>query len=211
MPRPDSGRSLGPNGPAYPLAPEHPFPAAFDSGVELYRWVLDQGVAPADLAVSGDSAGGGLVVSVLVAAREAGLPMPAACLSISPWADFTLQAGTLASNNESDPTVYLSRIARFKRDFLQGADDRDWRHSPVFADLSGLPPTLIQVGSIETLLDDARALHRTAQAVGVESTLEVWDDMVHVWHSFSHQLSEGEDALARVGEFLTAAWRAKAA
>ncbi|MCH8187292.1 MAG: alpha/beta hydrolase [Proteobacteria bacterium] len=191
----------------YRLAPEDPFPAAHEDALAAYRWLLDQGFAPENIAVSGDSAGGGLVVALLMAARDEGLPMPASCLSISPWADMTLAVKSLDTNAANDPTVYRARLVPMRDAYMRDHDLKAPHASPVFDDLSGLPPMLIQVGSIETLLDDAVALHECARAAGVKSTLEVSEGMVHVWHSYADRLFEARQALDRAGAFLNYHWR----
>ena len=191
----------------YRLAPEHSFPAAHEDALAAYRWLLEQGLAPENIAVSGDSAGAGLVVAMLMAARDEGLPMPASCVAISPWADMTLSAKSLDTNAAHDPTVYRSRLVPMRDAYMRGHDLKAPHASPVFGDLSGLPPLLIHVGSIETLLDDAVALHERACAAGVKSTLEVSEGMLHVWHSYADRLFEARQALDRAGAFLNYHWR----
>ncbi len=191
----------------YRLAPEHPFPAAHEDALAAYRWLLDQGLAPEKMAVSGDSAGGGLAIAMLMAARDEGLRMPASCVVLSPWADMTLAAKSLDTNAASDPTVNRERLIPARDAYMQGHDHKEPHASPIFGDLSGLPPLLIQVGSIETLLDDAGALHQRARAAGVKSTLEVSEGMLHVWHSYADRLYEGQQAVERVGAFLKYHWQ----
>jgi acetyl esterase/lipase len=191
----------------YRLAPEHPFPAAHDDALAAYRWLLDQGIAPANIAITGDSAGGGLVVAMLMSARDEGLPMPASCVSLSPWADMTLTANSLDANVEVDPTLSRARLIPMRDDYMQGHDEKDPRVSPIFGDLTGLPPLLIHMGSVETLLDDAVNLHERARAAGVKSTLEVAQNMLHVWHAYAHLLPEAQRSVDRVGAFLKYHWR----
>ena len=190
----------------YRLAPEAPFPAAVEDGVSGYLWLLEQGFAPAQLAMGGDSAGGGLVVATLVSARDQGLAMPGAAVCISPWGDMTCSHASYRTRHDADPIVKHAGITQMATLYLNGADPRDPLASPNFADLTGLPPMLIHVGSAETLHDDAIALDRKAQADGVQSTLEVWEDMIHVWHAFHPMLPEGKDGITRVGEFLRQQW-----
>lgn len=186
----------------YRLAPENPFPAAVDDAVAAYRGLLDSGIAPAKLAVSGDSAGGGLTVAMLVAARDKGLPMPACAVPISPWVDLSQGGESFRSRAKRDPIVTREGIDVMAAAYLGGADPKTPLASPVFADLKGLPPLLIQVGTEEALYDDALALKARAEAAGVEVSFESWGGMIHVWHAFHPILSEGRDAIARIGAYL---------
>lgn len=194
--------------PEYRLAPEAAFPAAVDDAVAGYQWLLEQGHAPAQLAIAGDSAGGGLTVATLVALRDRSLPMPAAAVCISPWSDLTCTADSYRTRAEADPMVAPDDIAEMAAHYLQGADPESPLASPNFADLRALPPLLIHVGRDEVLLDDALQLHERATAAGVASTLEVWDDMIHVWHAFHPLLAQGREGVARVGAFLREQWSA---
>jgi epsilon-lactone hydrolase len=192
----------------YRLGPEHPFPAAVEDGVASYRWLLEQGFAPRSLAVAGDSAGGGLVVATLVSARDQGLPMPAAAVPISPWSDMTCSNESYKTRAEADPMVGSGGIGDMAKLYLQGADPKNPLASPNFASLRSLPPLLIHVGRDEVLLDDSIKLDQKAKADGVNSTLEIWEDMIHVWHAFHPMLPEGKQAITRVGEFLREQWAA---
>jgi len=192
----------------YRLAPEHPFPAAVEDGVASYRWLLGQGFAPRSLAVAGDSAGGGLVVATLVSARDQGLPMPAAAVPISPWSDMTCSNESYQTRAEADPLVGSGGIGDMARLYLHGTDPKTPLASPNFASLCSLPPLLIHVGRDEVLLDDSIKLDQKAKGDGVNSTLEIWDDMIHVWHAFHPMLPEGKQAITRVGEFLQEKWAA---
>ncbi len=192
----------------YRLAPEAPFPAAVEDGVSGYRWLLEQGFPPAQIAIGGDSAGGGLVVAMLVSARNQGLAMPQAAVCISPWSDMMCSNDSFRTRDAADPMVKHAGITQMAALYLSGADPQDPLASPNFADLTGLPPMLIHVGSDETLHDDAIDLDRKAKADGVQSTLEVWDDMIHVWHAFHPILPEGKEGIERVGEFLRQQWTA---
>ena len=187
----------------YRLAPESPFPAAVEDAVAAYRWLLDQGFTPNRITVAGDSAGGGLTVAMLVAARDAGLPMPAAAVCLSPWADLTITAESFVSKASVD-SLTGDRLRRLGQLYLNGEDDTHPLGSPVFADLRGLPPTLIQVGTDEVLFDDSIHLEAAAKAAGVETELEVWEAMIHVWHYYHPMLREGREAIARIGEFVKA-------
>jgi acetyl esterase/lipase len=188
--------------PEYRLAPEHPFPAAVEDAVAAYRWLLARGVAPGGIAIAGDSAGGGLTVATLLALRDRGLPLPAAGVCISPWVDLTCGGASYASRAASDPIVTQAGIVEMARAYLGAADPRAPLASPLFADLAGLPPLLVHVGSDEVLLDDAVALAERARAAGVAATLEIWPDMIHVWHWFHPMLDEGRKAIAGIGDFV---------
>jgi len=187
----------------YPRAPEAPFPAAVEDCVAAYRWLLAQGVAPEHCAVAGPSAGGELVAATLLALRVAGLRLPACAVCMSPFVDMTVSAESLghgAGRDVLDPGVVRS----FARLYVQDADPRLPLASPVFADLNGLPPLLIQVGTAEILLDDARALAARARACGVAVTYEEWEDMFHGWQGLAALLPEGAEAIAHAGGFMRA-------
>jgi monoterpene epsilon-lactone hydrolase len=185
----------------YRLAPEHPFPAAVEDGVAGYQWLLKQGFNPKKIAMAGDSAGGGLTVATLVALRDGGNPMPACGICISPWADLTGESETYITNTDIDPMINVPDIKAMAALYLNGREPKTPLASPIFADLTGLPPLLIQVGSDEVLLGDSLALDRKAKTSGVDSTLEMWQDMIHVWHFFSTMLQEARDAVDRIAEF----------
>jgi acetyl esterase/lipase len=186
----------------YRLAPEHPFPAAVDDAVAAYRFLLHSGLDRRRLAIAGDSAGGGLTAATLLALRDADLPLPAAAALLSPWLDLTQSGESMDSRAAVDPMVQRASLQRMADAYLNGADGTTALASPLFADLRHLPPLLIHVGTAETLLDDSRRFAARATAAGVDATLEVWDDMVHVWHAFAAVLPEARDANARIGEFL---------
>jgi phosphinothricin tripeptide acetyl hydrolase len=190
--------------PEYRLAPEHPFPAAVDDAVAAYRWLLARGIAAGRIAIAGDSAGGGLTVATLLALRDAGAPLPAAGVCISPWTDLTCRAASYASRAEADPIVKGTVVGDMAAAYLAGTDPRTALASPLFADLRGLPPLLIHVGDDEVLLDDATGLAARARAAGVDVRLEVWPKMVHVWHWFFPMLDEGQAAIDTIGEFVRA-------
>jgi len=186
----------------YRRAPEQPFPAAVDDAVASYRWLLATGQAAERIVVAGDSAGGGLTVATLLALRDAGATLPAAGVCISPWVDLTCSGGSYQTKAASDPIVTREGVARMASWYLAGADPRTPLASPLYADLHGLPPLLIHVGSDEVLLDDARQLAARARAAGVEATLDVWPEMIHVWHWFLGMLGEAQRAVDRIGEFI---------
>ena len=192
----------------YRLAPEHPFPAAVDDGLKAYRWLLGEGHAPETIALAGDSAGGGLAMATLLAAKRDGLPMPMAAALLSPWTDLTCDTGTYASCAGADPMITQAGIKELAAMYLAGADPRDPLASPNHGDLAGLPPLLIQVGSDEVLLDDARDLDARARAAGVAVDLEIWDGMIHVWQAFYQMLPEGERAIEGIGGWLAGQYAA---
>ena len=186
----------------YRMGPEHRFPAAVDDAVAAYRWLLDAGYAPERLAIAGDSAGGGLTMATLLALRERKLPLPATGVCLSPWVDLTMSGASMTSKLKDDPMLSREPLAMMAGHYLGGADPRAPLASPVFADLRGLPPLLIQVGAAEVLLDDSTRLAENARAGGVEVELEVWPDMIHVWQAFAALLPEGQQAIERIGAHL---------
>jgi acetyl esterase/lipase len=186
----------------YRLAPEHPHPAAVHDAVAAVRHAYDSGLAPSRLAVAGDSAGGGLTVATLVALREQGLPLPAAGVCISPWTDLSGSGESVTTRAELDPLVAPKDLERLAAAYLGGRDPRTPLASPLFADLRGLPPLLVHVGTAEILFDDATRLAERAREAGVEVELEVWDEMIHVWHAFADALPEGVQAIEGIAGFL---------
>jgi len=188
----------------YRLAPENPFPAAVEDSAAAYRWLLSTGVDAAQVVIAGDSAGGGLTVATLVALRDAGDPLPAAAVCISPWVDLECLGETMTSKAEIDPLVHREALLKMAKAYLGDADPRTPLAAPLYADLRGLPPLLIQVGGAEALLDDARRLAERAKSAGVEVILEPWDEMIHVWHAFATILPEGQQAIDRIGDFVRA-------
>lgn len=187
----------------YRLAPEHPFPAAVDDGLAAYRELLYAGTDPQEIVVAGDSAGGGLTIATLLAAREAGLPQPAAVVVFSPWVDLTLSGASMRTKEDADP-IFTEADVRAYADLYVGAGDRSHPlASPVFADLSALPPLLVQVGANEVLLDDAVRLAARAGAADVEVTLEIGPGLPHVYQSEHGRLDEADAALDRAARFFT--------
>lgn len=186
----------------YRLAPEHRYPAAVDDAVAAYRALLDRGLAPGRIALAGDSAGAGLALATLVALRDAGDPLPAAALLISPWADLRCEAESLTAKAAEDPSLTAEGLRAMAAIYLGDADPGAPLASPAAADLAGLPPLLVQVGSAEILLDDTIAVARAAGIAGAEARLEIWPEMIHVWHAFGFMLPEGREAVAVAGRWL---------
>ena len=186
----------------YRLAPEHPFPAAVDDAVAAYRFAIAEGHAPEAIALCGDSSGGGLALATLVALRDLGDPMPGAAVCMSPWTDLTLSGASLERNRDADPMVSAATLTLMADAYLGEVDRRTPTASPLFADLRGLPPVLVQVGSNELLLDDSTRFVERAREAGVDVTLEIWDDVFHVWQAFADLLPEARDAIAHIGTYV---------
>jgi acetyl esterase/lipase len=188
----------------YRLAPEHPFPAPVEDATAAYRWLLSQGIKPNRVAVAGDSAGGGLTIATLVSIRDANLPSPAAGVCLSPWVDMEGLGETMTTRAQADPMVQKQGLVGMAQLYLGGKDPRSPLAAPLYADLKGLPPLFIQVGDAETLLDDSNRIAEKAKAAGVKVDLEVWPEMVHVWHMFASVLPEGQQAIEKIGKFVQA-------
>ncbi len=186
----------------YRLGPEHPHPAAVEDAVAAYGFARDQGFAPGAIALGGDSAGGGLTVACLLALRERGDPLPAAGVCLSPWLDLTLSGESVSRRAVEDPMTSAKQLKMMAEAYLAGGDPKAPTASPLFADPTGLPPLLIHVGTAEILHDDATRFAERARAAGVDVTLEIWEDMLHVWHVFADLLPEARQAIDRVGAYL---------
>lgn len=193
---------------AYRVAPEDVYPAALDDAVRAYRYLLDSGTAAGDVALCGDSAGGGLAIAAMLVLRDTGIPLPAACVCLSPWTDLTMPGRSFRTNAENDPQVDRGMLAEMAAAYAAGHDLSAPLISPVHADLTGLPPVLIQVGSAEALLDDGLAFAARASACGVPVTTRVWHDMTHVWQMYAPRLPEARDAVAEVAQWLRTVWAA---
>jgi epsilon-lactone hydrolase len=188
----------------YRLAPEHPYPAAVDDALAAYEALLQNGTAPSDIAFAGESAGGGLAIATLVNARDHGLPLPAAAFVMSPYADLTLAGTTMETKREVDPLLSRELLQARVTDYTSGQDPALGLISPIFADLSGLPPLIIQAGTHEVLLDDAVRLAQQAATADVEVTLDITPRVPHVFQAFYGLLDEAAAALDRAGQLLLA-------
>jgi monoterpene epsilon-lactone hydrolase len=187
----------------YRLVPEHRFPAALDDALSAYDWMLGPGLKPANIAFAGDSAGGNLALAAMLALRKRALPLPAAAVLMSPWTDLAATGASYVNRAEADPIHQRSMILALAKNYLGGqGDPRDPLVSPLYADLKGLPPLLIQVGDRETVLDDSVVFADKARAGGIDVNLEVWDGMIHVFQMFGAELPEAHLAIAEIGRFL---------
>jgi monoterpene epsilon-lactone hydrolase len=194
-----SMRVLGLN---YRLAPEHPFPAAVEDAAAAYLWLLGTGLEPTRIVIAGDSAGAGLALAATITIRDEGSPLPGAVVCVSPWVDLAVTGASMESNAAEDPIVSREMLLGWAKLYLGDRDARTPLASPLYADLDRIPPLLIQVGSAEVLLDDSTRLADRASAAGVNTTLEVWPEMIHVWHGFGAMLPEGRHAIERIGKFV---------
>ncbi len=192
-------KTLGLN---YRLAPENPFPAALEDATKAYCWLLTQGYKAQNIAIAGDSAGGGLTLATLVNLRDKGIELPAAGVLISPWADLTGEADSVKTRVDSDPMVKPEGLYSLGGQYLNGTDAKNPLASPVFADMADLPPLCIHVGGREILYDDAITVADKARAAGVEVKLLDEPELFHVWHAFAPMLEEGQQAVEKIGAFL---------
>jgi monoterpene epsilon-lactone hydrolase len=188
---------------AYRLAPEHPFPAAYDDAFAAWRFLQAQGIPATKIVVGGDSAGGGLSLALSMRLRDLGEATPACLWLSSPWTDLTMSGETLATKDAVDPLIHKPYLEELASAYVPaGVDRRDPRLSPLYADLKGLPPVLIQVGSDETLLSDSTRFAAAAGAADVAATLEIWPHMIHAWQLWNAGLADGRRALAQAGRFM---------
>jgi acetyl esterase/lipase len=190
---------------AYRLAPEHPFPAAVDDALAAWFFLRQTGIAAAHIAIGGDSAGAGLTAALINFLNATGEELPGCAWLVSPWVDLTMSGSTLTSKDTVDPLIHKTYLEELAAAYVPAEINRaDPRVSPVFADLTGFPPTLIQVGSAETLLADATRFATAAGTADAEATLEVWPHMIHAWHLWNAHLDAGRHALASAGRFIRA-------
>ena len=189
----------------YRLAPEHPYPAAAEDALAAWQFLRRQGIAAARIAIGGDSAGGGLTVALIDKLRVASEDLPGCAWLVSPWTDLTMSGSTLVSKDAVDPLIHKPYLEELAGAYVvAGMERADPRVSPLYADLAGFPPTLIQVGSAETLLADATRFAAAAGAADVAVTLEIWPHMIHAWHLWNARLADGRRALASAGAFIRA-------
>jgi acetyl esterase/lipase len=187
----------------YRLAPEHPFPAALDDALAAWRFLRHEGIAADHVAVGGDSAGGGLTAVLINTLRDDKAALPACAWLVSPWTDLTMSGATLATKDKTDPLIHKPYLQELADAYLAGGTSaKDPRVSPLYADVRNFPPTLIQVGSAETLLDDATRFAAALGAVDAPVTLEVWPHMIHAWHLWNAHLEPARRALASAGAFM---------
>ena len=186
----------------YRLAPEHRFPAALDDALAAYGWMRDRGLKPDNVAFAGDSAGGNLVLAAMLALRERGLPLPVSAVLMSPWTDLAATGASYDTRADADPVHQRPMILALAKNYLGGQGDPcNPLVSPLYADLRGLPPLLIQVGDRETVLDDSVMLAEKARAAGIDVNLEIWDGMIHVFQMFGAELPEAHQAIASIAAF----------
>ena len=187
----------------YRLAPEHPFPAAYDDVLTAWRFLRNQNIPAAHIAIGGDSAGAGLTIALITRLRDAHEELPGCGWLISPWTDLTISGSTVFTRDAVDPLIHKQYLIELADAYLPaGMDRKDPRVSPLYADLKGFPPALIQVGSAETLLDDATRFAAVAGAADVRVTLEIWPHMIHAWLLWNAYLEPGRRALASAGAFI---------
>jgi epsilon-lactone hydrolase len=185
----------------YRLAPEHPFPAAIDDAVRVYRW-LNARLDPRQIAFMGDSAGGGLLLATLYKLRDEGVALPRAAVAVSPWTDLALTGSSLQTNAAVDPMLDVDKLPALVNGYLAGTDPRHPYASPLYGDATGLPPTLIHVGSDEILRDDAVRMADKLKTAGCDVEIEVWPRMPHAWHLYARIVPEARHAIERIGAFL---------
>lgn len=188
--------------PEYRLAPEHPYPAAIEDAQKVYRWLLAEGYKPENIVISGDSAGGGLSVTAVLALRDANAPLPAAVVSLSPWTDLTFTGQSHITQAKAEVLLRADELREWSIFYIGTESPSNPLISPIYADFHGFPPLLIQVGSDEVLLDDARMLAEKARADGAAVELHVWEGMWHVWHTLADMMPESRAAFEEIGRFI---------
>ena len=185
----------------YRLAPEHPFPAAIDDTYSAYQWLVNEGISPKHIIVSGQSAGGGLCLALLLKIKENNISQPLGAVALSPWTDLSQSGKTMIKNEKIDPVINKKYLDRFAKLYFPDLKNMSHLASPIIGDLSGLPDILIQVGSAETMLDDSTRFYEKAKKANVNAKLEIWENMFHGWHSNAHILKDAENAIISIGKF----------
>ena len=185
----------------YRLAPEHPFPAAIDDTYTAYEWLVNEGISPEHIIVSGQSAGGGLCLALLLKIKENNIPQPLGAVALSPWTDLSQSGKTMVTNEQIDPVISKKYLDRFAKLYFPDTNNMSHLASPIIGKLSGLPDILIQVGSAETMLDDSIRFYKKAKKENVNAKLEIWENMFHGWHSNAHILKDAENAIKSIGKF----------
>ena len=185
----------------YRLAPEHPFPAAINDTYSAYEWLVNEGINPKHIIVSGQSAGGGLCLALLLKIKDKNFSQPKGAVALSPWTDLYQTGKTMVTNDKIDPIISKKYLDRFAKLYFPDSYNMSYLASPIIGELSGLPDILIQVGSAETMLDDSKRFYKKAKKANVNVKLEIWEDMFHGWHSNAHILKDAEDAIINIGEF----------
>jgi acetyl esterase/lipase len=189
----------------YRLAPENPFPAALNDAVSAYEWLIEnQDIPSSHVIIAGDSAGGGLTIATLLRLKELAKPLPSAAICLSPWTDLAMEGDSIKANSNQDKFLKLYDLLFMASLYIQDKYPKNPLISPLYGDLSDLPPLFIQVGSLEILLDDAARLAKKAERAGVDVKLDVWDDMIHVFQAFADWAPEGEEAIKKIGQFAQA-------
>lgn len=185
----------------YRLAPESPFPAAIDDTYSAYEWLINEGISPKHIIVSGQSAGGGLCLALLLKIKENNISQPLGAVALSPWTDLYQSGETMIKNEKNDPVISKKYLDRFAKLYFPDLSNMSHLASPIIGELSGLPDILIQVGSAETMLDDSTRFYEKAKNANVNVKLEIWEDMFHGWHSNAHVLKDAENAIISIGNF----------
>ena len=188
--------------PDYRLAPEHPFPSALEDATSAYRWLLDTGLTSENLAIAGDSAGGGLSIATSISLRDAGEPSPASIACISPWTDLEMSGNSIKTHAKIEPMLNLQSMKIMASNYIGEGDPRSPLISPIYADLKGISPLLIHVGSDEMLLDDSKRIAENAKSSGVDVTLKIYDQMWHAFHLNARLMPEAKNAIEALGSFI---------
>ena len=185
----------------YRLAPEHPFPAAINDTYSAYEWLVNEGINPEHIIVSGQSAGGGLCLALLLKIKDKNFSQPKGAVALSPWTDLYQTGKTMVTNEKIDPIISKKYLDRFAKLYFPDSYNMSYLASPIIGELSGLPDILIQVGSAETMLDDSKRFYKKAKKANVNVKLEIWEDMFHGWHSNAHILNDADKAIKNIGNF----------